>query len=145
MTGVKQACPPSPDLCGLLAEGLHAFLQALAQTVGLAAAGDAVSTYLVSLAKTILMDMASPDLPEAQVTCSPMVGEARQPLQARWLGVALQVATGCLPKLAGLHSKALRAKALVATVWQISMWQEPVVDAASQACAVLAGHFACET
>ena len=44
-------------------------------------------------AKTYVMELTSPDLPEAQWPGSPIVGEARPPLQvlqqARYLGVTL--------------------------------------------------------
>ena len=66
-----------------------------------------------SPAKTYVMEMTSLDLPEAQWTCSPIVVEAGQPLQvvlqARYVGVTFQVGRGCLPTMAGLRSKALRA------------------------------------
>ena len=62
------------------------------------------------------MKMTSPDLPEAQWTCSLIVGEVRWllqvVLQARYLGVPKQAGKGCLPTFAGLCTKALRARPL---------------------------------
>ena len=145
LTGVKQGCPLSPTMFGLLSDGLQAYLQALARADCTAVVGKIVDTdlgyadefFLVSAtadglqglidaadglcaavgmqagpAKSKVMEMTSHDLLEAQWTCSPVVGEARQPLQvvqqARYLGVTFQAGRGCLPTFAGLRSKALR-------------------------------------
>ena len=48
--------------------------------------------------KKYVIEMASPDLPEAQWACSPTVGGARQPLQvvlqARYLSMKVQAGKG---------------------------------------------------
>ena len=96
------------------------------------------------------MEKTSPDLPEAQWTGSPILGEARQPWQvvqqARYLGVTFQAGKGCLPTFAGLLSKALRGLALLwhqygRSACGRSMW---LMLQSYQACVVPAGHFACE-
>ena len=46
LTGVKKTCLLSPTLFGLLAVGLHAFLQALGIADGIAVANDVLITYL---------------------------------------------------------------------------------------------------
>ena len=90
----------------------------------------AVVVVQASPAKTYVMEMTSPALPEARWTCSSIVGEACQPLQARYLGVRFQGWEGllCMAVPRALF-KGLRAL-LWQTVWQIIMRQEHVVDAA---------------
>ena len=146
VSGVRQGCPLSPTLFGLLADGLHRFLQPAAAADGLAVGPDLMVTDLgyADSDKTVVMEMTGQQSAGGSWSCG---GQAlRQVSEVRYLGAIFQSGQGFLPSLARLQHRAQAAWAQLSRQYGTLQCEKGVwlMLQLYGACVLPAGSFGCE-